>query len=257
VQGPVAAVGSPAAADPLIADGTCAVCGKTGTFERTPRPTRESFACRSCRASLRYRCQARALVSVLGGGDVSLRELARKGGLADLDVYEPGVIGPFRRLLRKRCRYVQSYPWPGVAPGASRDGVRCEDLQALTFPDASFDLVITSDVFEHVRDPQAGFAEVHRVLRPGGSHVFTVPVAWPLPATTTARVDTTTDEDVHLLPPQYHGSPHDPQGSLVYTDFGMDLPESLRGLGFTTAVHHGYRNALTFVATRPPDQAGS
>jgi hypothetical protein len=102
-----------------------------------------------------------------------------------------------------------------------------------------------------VRDPLAGFAEVHRVLRPGGSHVFTVPLAWPLPGTSTKRVDTSTEEDVHLLPPRYHGSPHDPQGSLVYTDFGMDLPEVLRGVGFATVVHHGYRNAVTFVATRP------
>jgi SAM-dependent methyltransferase len=237
--------------DPVVGTGTCAVCGHTGPFERSTGPTREGFRCRGCRASLRFRCQARTLVSVLGGDGTSLRELAEGGGLADLDVYEPGVIGPFRRLLRDRSRYVQSYPWPGVAPGESRDGVRCEDLQALTFPDRSFDLVISSDIFEHVRDPLAGFAEVHRVLRPGGSHVFTVPLAWPLGGSSTRRVDTSTGEDLHLLPPRYHGSPHDPQGSLVYTDFGMDLPEVLRGIGSTTVVHHGYRNAVTFVATRP------
>ena len=53
------------------------------------------------------------------------------------------------------------------------------------------------------------------------------------------------------MPPVYHGSPVDPQGSLVYTDFGMDLPEQLRELGFETVTHHDYKNAVTFVSRRP------
>jgi hypothetical protein len=35
-----------------------------------------------------------------------------------------------------------------------------EDLEALTFPDESFDLVITQDVFEHVLRPAKAFAEI-------------------------------------------------------------------------------------------------
>ena len=237
--------------DPVVGTGSCAVCGHAGRFERVAGGARESFRCGGCGASLRFRCQARAIVAVLGGGEACLRELAEGGRLADMDIYEPGRIGPLRWRLRQQSRYVQSYPWPGVARGETHDGVRSEDLQALTFPDASFELVVTSDIFEHVRHPRVAFAEVHRVLRPGGSHVFTVPLAWPLPPRSRKRVDTRTREDVHLLPPQYHSSPHDPQGSLVYTDFGMDLPELLRDVGFTTVVHHGYRNAVTFVATRP------
>ena len=58
-------------------------------------------------------------------------------------------------------------------------------------------------------------------------------------------------DDKFLVPPVYHGSPVDPQGSLVYTDFGMDLPENLRELGFETVTHHGYRNAITFVSRKP------
>ncbi len=95
------------------------------------------------------------------------------------------------------------------------------------------------------------FAEVLRVLRPGGHHIFTVPLRWPLPGTTGSRVDYSGSDDVFLVPPEYHGSPHDPRGSLVYTDFGMDLPEKLRELGFETATHHGYKQAVTFVSRRP------
>ena len=46
---------------------------------------------------------------------------------------------------------------------------------ALSYDDASIDLILSSDVFEHVPDPYRAHAEVHRVLRPGGHHVFTVP----------------------------------------------------------------------------------
>jgi SAM-dependent methyltransferase len=235
-----------------IATGRCSVCGASGPFDQSDRPVREGFACRQCGASLRYRWQAQAVVDELGAAETSLTELAASGGFDNLHVYEPGIIGPFRRLLGGRHGYVNSFFTEGVRPGDLRDGVRCEDLQALTFADARFDLVISSDIFEHVRDPWMGFAEVHRVLRPGGSHIFTVPLTWPFRGTTTMRVDSSSGHDVHLVPPQYHGSPTDPRGSLVYTDFGLDLPDLLRRIGFTVTVHHGYRNVVTFVAKRPP-----
>jgi SAM-dependent methyltransferase len=40
--------------------------------------------------------------------------------------------------------------------------------EALPFGDASFDLVLSYDVFEHVDDPVRAFRELRRVLRPGG-----------------------------------------------------------------------------------------
>jgi SAM-dependent methyltransferase len=40
--------------------------------------------------------------------------------------------------------------------------------EPLPFPDASFDGVIVKDLLEHVADPVAVVAEVHRVLRPEG-----------------------------------------------------------------------------------------
>jgi SAM-dependent methyltransferase len=49
-----------------------------------------------------------------------------------------------------------------------------------TFPlaDASFDGVLCSQVFEHVFTPTAFLAEIHRVLRPGGLLLLTVPFVW-------------------------------------------------------------------------------
>ena len=56
------------------------------------------------------------------------------------------------------------------------DGVRHEDLQQLSFPDASFDLVLTTEVLEHVPDAERAEQEIVRVLRPGGYYLFTVPL---------------------------------------------------------------------------------
>ena len=46
--------------------------------------------------------------------------------------------------------------------------VREMDATHLAFDDASFDLVFSFNVFEHLGDPAATFAEIVRVLRPGG-----------------------------------------------------------------------------------------
>jgi ubiquinone/menaquinone biosynthesis C-methylase UbiE len=45
------------------------------------------------------------------------------------------------------------------------------NLEALPFADGEFDLVLCSQVIEHVLDPDAAAAELVRVLRPGGTLV--------------------------------------------------------------------------------------
>lgn len=46
------------------------------------------------------------------------------------------------------------------------------DVQAMPFPDATFDMVFTTLTFCSVADPGAGLAEVRRVLKPGGEFRF-------------------------------------------------------------------------------------
>ncbi len=46
--------------------------------------------------------------------------------------------------------------------------VRVDDVYALSFPDASFDVVHTHQVLQHLTDPVAALREMHRVLRPLG-----------------------------------------------------------------------------------------
>ncbi len=56
-------------------------------------------------------------------------------------------------------------------------GVLRGDARKLPFPDATFDIVITSEVLEHIQDDVAALAEMVRVLKPGGRFAGTVP-AW-------------------------------------------------------------------------------
>jgi SAM-dependent methyltransferase len=62
--------------------------------------------------------------------------------------------------------------WYGDLP------VRVVQGAALPFPDASFDVVMSFDVFEHIPDTDAHLEEVRRVLRPGGSYVLQTPNKW-------------------------------------------------------------------------------
>ena len=58
-----------------------------------------------------------------------------------------------------------------------------QDITGMSFPSGSFDLVICHRVMEHVLDDVAGFAELFRVLRPGGLLSFSVPMMPQKPKT--------------------------------------------------------------------------
>lgn len=67
------------------------------------------------------------------------------------------------------------------APAVDAARVNCEapnarfhvgDAMQLVFPDASFDVVICAQVYEHVPDPSRMMSEIHRVLAPNGLCYF-------------------------------------------------------------------------------------
>jgi len=55
----------------------------------------------------------------------------------------------------------------------------CADALCLPFADESFDVVICSEVLEHIPNYIAAIAELSRVTKPGGHLCITVPRAWP------------------------------------------------------------------------------
>lgn len=60
----------------------------------------------------------------------------------------------------------------------SRPDVVCSALD-LTFPDNEFDTVVSTEVLEHVPDPQRAVREMYRVLKPGGHLILSTPQYWP------------------------------------------------------------------------------
>lgn len=91
-----------------------------------------------------------------GAGGITLH-LAEKHGAAEVtgfDVEEPVIAAARRRSAEKgladRVRFVQAPPG------------------RLPFPDACFDVVFSKDALLHVRDKDALFADIFRVLKAGG-----------------------------------------------------------------------------------------
>ena len=217
--------------------GICNICGTKGEFSGGGWSTRESYPCPGCRASLRYRDQAALVLDEFAKGrSISLRSLASSGQLDGIAIYEAALRGPFVNLFKRLPRYTRSYFWPDRPLGSiDNDGVRCEDLTALTLPSDSFDLVMTSDVMEHVYGFKEAFAEITRVLKPGGVHVFSIPTHWPFPPATEARVEIVDGIERHLKPARYHNS-GDGTPCIVYHDYGADLVDIIDSGGCRTQV---------------------
>jgi len=165
--------------------------------------------CVRCRATLRYEMLA-----------VYLREA--RPDLSTLDVLELDFNSPLRPLLAKARSYRPSFYRSGFELGARRaDGVECQDSTQLAIPDKSLDLIVSSEVLEHVADFEAAVRESARVLRPNGAHIFTVP---PSPKTV-RRAAFEQGRLVHLInPPEYHLDPLSPEGVLCFWNFGPDMP---------------------------------
>ncbi|QVL52141.1 MAG: class I SAM-dependent methyltransferase [Cyanobium sp. M30B3] len=120
-------------------------------------------------------------------------------------------------------------------------GIPHQDLCALTFSDASFDLVLCNELFEHVQDLELAFREIARVLRPCGRLLATCPLAFgQYESIVKANYNRATGEAEVSGEPDYHGDPVRPkQGSLVYRIPGWEILEQLQAAGFSeTRMHH-------------------
>jgi len=217
--------------------GQCSICGLLQHFVRSNRAIRETYRCTGCKASLREREQALSIIGCYGDLRANtFTELVATEGFRRLHIYEPGTVGPYRRLFKPLPHYFQSDYYDEADRAKATPQLPHQSLEALSYDDQSFDLTISSDILEHVRKPLTAFAELYRVLKPGGYNIFTVPLQEPAATKSVARVDTEGAVDVHILPEYYHGNGKGGR-SLVYTDFGLDIVDMLNSVGFSAHVH--------------------
>jgi len=165
-------------------------------------------------------------------GRVLLRRVADLGAR---DACELSARGPLVAFLRRQTRSLATSEYFADArPGETRGGVRCEDVQQLTYADAAFDLITHTEVLEHVPDDARGLAELRRVMRPGGIMLFTVPLHGGEHTVERARLCGMQIE--HVRPPVYHTDPlRGGAGILAFRDYGSDILERLRLAGFRAA----------------------
>jgi SAM-dependent methyltransferase len=121
-----------------------------------------------------------------GNAEANLRFLEAAGALtpgADMLEIGTGTGGMLHELLSRGLRaqgveinqalIEDSRRWYGDLPVQRVSGV------TLPFADASFDVVLSFDVFEHIRDSDAHLREVSRVLKRGGRYLVQTPSKWP------------------------------------------------------------------------------
>jgi GT2 family glycosyltransferase/glycosyltransferase involved in cell wall biosynthesis len=224
--------------------GYCIPCGKQTLFlvdmlscgiktERGWVPNfRERLECPGCRLNNRQRLVASLMkqqITVLGDAGVMVYMMEQV-----TPIYKWAICAfPTHEIIGSE--YFEGYP-----SGQVVKGVRNENVEAMSFGDASLDIVVSNDVLEHVPNPALALSECARALRPGGQLLMTIPFyADAGKSVTRARLDAKGVH--HFLPPVYHGNPVSLDGSLVFTDFGWDILPMMREAGFADAwaeVHH-------------------
>jgi SAM-dependent methyltransferase len=247
----------------------CCICDGTGSlyFEMPDRKLRrdhaigllrESLLCKSCGSS----CRQRTLVHVFLG---ILRErfdwkasaaVNLTGQPSKVDIWDTDAFSPLSRILRSGEGCILSKYLPDVTFGQELEsGVFNIDLQEISFESNRFDVILSSDIMEHVRNDAAAHREIFRCLKPGGIYIFTVPYR-ENEARTLRLVDTSSSRDIFLTTPHFHGDPIT-GGILAYRIYGRELIDELRAIGFNVQFFwldlpaEGIFGGDCFVATKP------
>lgn len=203
--------------------GFCPVCNKKTLFFKKAEGLRDDLHCIFCLSVPRQRALFMCLTDILPGWENS-------------EIHESSPSGCAYKKLKKLPNYTPTQFFENITPGNFFNNFRCEDLSKQTFKDKSFDIVITQDVMEHILDPLNALKEIERTLKPGGIHIFTVPVCWDTKTKIRARFENKSIK--YFEEPEYHSSPVGNGKSLVTTSWGSDIIEIIDGnSNFKTTVY--------------------
>ncbi len=211
-------------------EGYCTCCDHEVFFVSEKAWLRDHFLCMNCRCIPRER----AVMQVIENYYPHWRTLK-------IHESSPGVGGASLKLKNQAPQYVSSHFFPDRPKGSKVYHFQNEDLEAQTFPDESFDLVITQDVFEHLYHPEKAFAEIARTLKPGGAHIFTVPIINRHKKTEVWATMHPDGSPNFLHTPEWHGNPIAQEGSPVTMHYGFDIVDRIRdSSGMETTIEYPF-----------------
>lgn len=208
--------------------GHCPCCDRDTVFVARHQWLRDQFQCTNCWCIPRER----ALMVTIEKHFPNWKALS---------IHESSPIDKgASKKLKDNCRhYTVSQYFPNEPFGSLVNGVHNEDLEAQTFADESFDLVITQDVFEHLYAPAKAFKEIARTLKKGGAHIFTVPIINRFQPTEVWASKGAHGEPVFLKDPEWHANPVDAKGSPVTIHWGYDIVDFIKvHSGLTTSIEY-------------------
>lgn len=229
--------------------GYCNVAGRPAVFSLTDSNLRENVIADVSGTSARHRLLACGIsLALFDTPLVSLQASAELINARRNRLFLTETTTPFhtaiKSLIADDILVTSEYFGDAYVSGDYVDSIRHEDLQQTSFPDDHFDFIITSDVLEHVPDGIAAESEIVRILRPGGTYCFTVPL---LP---NAEVDMILARPMangtieYLAEPIYHGDPLRPEGALVFRLFSIaEMTARFNNLGATCTTYRLWSKA--------------
>lgn len=186
---------------------------------------RESLFCNCCGSTMRDRTLAAGILLVLnektGYKFKCINDLKENKYLL-IKIWDTDNFSPISKILKNTNFYIRSSYLSTEKIGKELEKNYYNiNLEKISFESNTFDIIISSDVMEHVRDYKAAHMEISRVLKNGGKYIFTVPYDEHC-ETNHILVDTSTKNDIHLTEPHIHGDPIT-GGILAYRIFGKNI----------------------------------
>lgn len=176
---------------------------------------RESLFCPFCNSSMRSRLLADMILRTFNLPDISLNDWVKLPVSQKLSVAEVSQAGNLHEYLNQ----LQNLSY---SENDSNDpNIALQDLTKLSYLDNSFDLLIHSEVIEHIADFESALKESLRVINQSGCVIFTTPVLWSRNSLQVA--DKINGEIVSHATPSFHGAGE--AFNRVFWEWGGDFVE--------------------------------